>query len=326
MKNVSIIKRYCQKYELIDRKTLNNEEGIDVIIPIFGINPLFEKNLYSFYREIPINQLIIGDAGCTDDSIEVVKKFPRVEIVDQGEYYSLGFCIAELMSLVETEWFIYLHSDVFLPKNWYNTMKKNQSKYDWFESDRRNSLILDIIPKKVIPERALSGSQMGRKKAFEEILPKIKDDYLYRNEDIIFHELIEAEGFKYGRISDTFHFHQIMNKRVVEKSGEKELTLKNVIIEEAPNKKLEIKTYRMQAKGIIKYLQPKPYLVKNVNLSIMMLQKYNAININQFKKWIKETNEIWLKYVKIRNRYSLKVRDIIQNKLRPLVEKLFNLI
>ena len=34
----------------------------------------FGSSLYSFYREIPINRLIIGDVGSTDDSLEILKK------------------------------------------------------------------------------------------------------------------------------------------------------------------------------------------------------------------------------------------------------------
>ena len=49
-----------EQQELIDRKIINNEEPIDVIIPIFNTNQLFELNLFSYYREIPINRLIIG--------------------------------------------------------------------------------------------------------------------------------------------------------------------------------------------------------------------------------------------------------------------------
>ena len=107
---------------LFDRKVENNEDGIDVIIPLINTNELFHRNLFNFYKTIPINNLIIGDGGCTDDSIEIANKFPRVKIINQVGYVSQGYAIKELIESISTEFFIYLHADVFLPDNWYNEM------------------------------------------------------------------------------------------------------------------------------------------------------------------------------------------------------------
>lgn len=290
----SLIKWLAKTEEFIDRKTINDEDPIDVILPLINTNILFEKNLKSFYKEIPINRLIVGDAGVTDDSINIVKKFPRVEVIDQKKYISLGYCIAELISFVETEWFIYLHADVFLPENWYDIMKKYQNKYDWYECDRRMMVFIEYDPGIKNTNRAYSGSQIGRKKAFENLIPKIDDDYLQRNEDIIFQELVLKEGLNYGRVLDTFHYHQVMNKK-----GEKEPKIKKVSIERLPDKQWEKKMYSMQAKGIIKYLQPKPYLIKSVNTSLKILKGHNSLNITDFMLWVKATNKNWLKYIKI---------------------------
>lgn len=303
----SFFEKYYEKKEFKDRKMITNENPVDVIIPIFNTTPFFEENLISFYREIPINRLLIGDGGCTDNSIEIVNKFPRVKIIDQSAYLSLGFCIAELISNVQTEWFIYLHSDVFLPENWYDTMKKYQNKYDWYECDRLNIALIEYNPDTKDYERALSGSQMGRKSAFDNIISRIDDDYLYRNEDIIFSELIKAEGFKYGKIFDTYHFHQVMNKK-----GENQPKYK-IIIRRSPNKQWDIRTFNMQVKGIIKYLKPRQYLIDNVNQSLRILLKHNALNIKEFKAWVKKTDKEWLKYIKIGEQVHYK---IFQNFLR----------
>lgn len=316
MDDKSFIKNLFQKPRLKDRKNLTNEDPIDVIIPLINSNLLFERNLLSFYEEIPINRLIIGNGGCTDGSIEIAKKFPRVKIIDQKKNRTLGYCIAELISFVETKWFIYLHSDVYLPENWYNKMKSYQKKYDWFECDRCMVTLFEFnSPNLEKRSRAYSGSQMGRMDAFKNIIGKINDDYLYRNEDIVFHELILAEGFKYGRVFDTFHYHQIMNKR-----GEKEPKIERIKIQKLKDKKWEIRTYRMQVKGIIKYLQPKSYLIKVVNDSIKILKKYNALNVNDFKRWVKKTNIIWLKYIEFRDPIIILMFDIIIRKINEIYD------
>ncbi len=318
MTHKSFLENYCSEEEFIDTGNTSEDDPIDVIIPLINANILFEKNLYSFYREIPINRLIIGDGGCTDDSIKILNKFPRVEVFNQKSHRSLGYCITELISLVKTEWFVYLHSDVYLPENWYETMKNYRNRYDWFECDRRMLVLLELeTPSLKNSERAFSGSQMGRKKAFENIITEIDDDYLQRNEDIILHELILNDGFRYGRIFDTFHYHQIMNKK-----GEGEPKLEKISYSRAHDKEWEIKVYTMQAKGIIKYLKPKPYLVKNVNNAITRLIELNVIEVDEFKNWIYNTNKIWLKFIKTEESTFTKIKKLFLNVINSVNSKI----
>ena len=235
-------------------------------MPLLNTNELWEKNLYSFYREIPINHLLIGNGGCTDNSIEIVNKFPRVKVIDQISNCSLGYCIKELIENVKNDWFIYLHADVYLPENWYDKMKEHQKEYDWYECYRKLTVLVEFwSEEQQKQERAYSGSQIGRKATFKNILPKIDDDYSYRNEDIIFSELIKEEGFKYGRVINTFHYHQVMNKR-----GEKEPKFKKVMIEKERDRDWQSLAYNMQARFIIKYLRPKKYLIKAVMIQFII--------------------------------------------------------
>jgi len=319
MKEDSIFRRYYKEEKFIDRKNSSTEEPIDVIIPMINTNELFKKNLISIYREIPVNRLIIGNGGSTDDSLDILKKFPRVEIIDQSKHITLGYCIAELILSVETDWFIYLHSDVYLPENWYDEMKKNKDKYDWFESDRRITTLINYNAGIKNTKRAYSGAQMGRKEAFKEIIPKIDDDYLYRNEDIIFKELIEQEGFKYGRVLDTYHYHQVMNKK-----GENVPEFERVEIRWFSDKQWEIDTYLKQVKGIIKYSYPKPYLISIVNIPLKILKRYDALNMDEFIKWVKNTNIVWLNYLDVKEKKNPLIQKIyykLRAKLNPLINK-----
>lgn len=312
MNNENIFKKYFTEEDFVDRYESRKEEPVDVIIPLINTNELWEKDLYSFYREIPINRLLIGDGGCTDNSIEVARKYPRTVIFDQSDYYSQGYCIKELMEHVETKWFVYLHADVYLPRGWYDDMKKHQGEYDWFECYRRMTILYEYLEEtQNKAERPFSGSQMGRTEAFKNILPKIDDDFLQRNEDIIFGELIKAEGYKYGRVSNTFHYHQIMNK-----GGEKEPKIKKVSIVKESNIDWEIKISNMQIKGIIKYLQPKKYLIKSVNAHIAILLQHNALDWREFKEWIRRTNPAWLDKISKKSYYVQVVVKTIKKLLK----------
>jgi len=291
----SIFARYYSREKFVDRFKKQKNDAIDVVIPLMNTNELWEKNLHCFYREIPINRLIIGDGGCIDDSIKTVRKFPRVKIIKQSQYKSLGYCIKELIENVETEWFIYLHTDVYLPTGWFDAMKKYQNKYDWYECYRKITAMMEFWSESQNKgKRALSGSQMGRTKVFKEILPIIKDDYLQRYEDLIFTELVKSKGFKYARITDTFHYHQAMNKR-----GELEPKFSGIILEKEPNKEWERRMKDMDARGIIKYLNPKPYLILITNLTLFKLKEVEGLDWHEFKQWVKKTNPAWLEHIRI---------------------------
>jgi hypothetical protein len=76
----SIFALYYADEAFVDRFLQRPEGAIDIIIPVLNTNKLWEKNLISFYREIPVNRLIIGNGGCNDDTVAIAKRFPRVEV------------------------------------------------------------------------------------------------------------------------------------------------------------------------------------------------------------------------------------------------------
>ena len=61
---------------LVDRFADDPVHAVDVIIPVINANELWERNLQSFYREIPIRRLLIGDGGCSDTTIPTVRGSP----------------------------------------------------------------------------------------------------------------------------------------------------------------------------------------------------------------------------------------------------------
>lgn len=75
------------------------------------------SNVFSF---IPINRLIVVDGLSTDGTLEFVKKFADVLVSDKGR--GLGFARSLGLTLVETEIFAFIDSDVFLPQNWFKKL------------------------------------------------------------------------------------------------------------------------------------------------------------------------------------------------------------
>lgn len=280
--------------QLIDRHVLEpGLEPVDVIIPIINTNPLFRRNLFNFYQRVPIRRLIIGDGGSTDGSMDIVREFPRVEIIDQRQYKSLGKCIAELINHVQSDWFIYFHADVFLPEGWYEKMCENRKNYDWFESSQRNVVLADYWSydhKNWRARRAFSGAQMGRSKALQAVTPKVDDDFLQRQEDAILAHLVESAGFKYGRVSDVHIHHEVMNK-----TGGMEPKLSRIDIHREPDPEWDARMYDMQIKGYIKYTSPDNDDMRfNVIGTLESMATLNLLNEKDLVNWVNDNHPEWM--------------------------------
>jgi glycosyltransferase involved in cell wall biosynthesis len=301
---------------LEDRFARDRDKAVDVIIPVRNANILWRRNLFNYYEQIPIRRLLVGDGGCTDETVEITRAFPRVEVLDQRSRVSLGFCIRELIEHVGTEWFIYLHSDVYLPDGWFDTMVRNQPKFDWFECNRRITVLLDYPEVwQNADERPYSGSQMGRKKVFESFLAAIDDDYLYRNEDLVLRDMVERHGGKYGRVADTFHYHQLMNRE-----GESQPDFERIEVHRKRDENWASRTFDWQARGIVKYTKPgRPYLAAGLEAALNSMRAHGVLDRREFIRWTAATNPDWLPVVRrvlLRQRYVAALQAVGRRLLR----------
>ena len=284
------LREFFADVAFVDRFEREPEGAVDVIIPILHTNELWRANLLSIYREIPVKRLVLGDGGCIDNSIVIARNFPRVEVLDHRSFRSLGFSIRRLIEEVSTEWFVYLHSDVYLPEGWFDAMCAGQQKYDWFECGQNVTVMVEYVPPTLEVERAYSGSQMGRKAAFANVLPEIDDDYLYRNEDIILANLVKNAGFCYGKVKETFHYHQLMFKESPWLRRVKRATFDLELSREE-----EVRAALTYVMGIIKYLQPDKAtdLIAGINENIERLGQLGALDPTMFACWVAKANPAW---------------------------------
>ena len=287
-KSISIFREYYEDKPFVDRFEMNPRGAIDVIVPVMHTNELWEENLKSFYREIPINRLLIGDGGCIDNSIEIARKFPRVEIHDHRDFKSLGYSIKKLIEASTAEWFVYVHSDAYLPPGWFDAMAKYQGTYDWYGCPMRHTVMVEYDLD--YGERPWAGSQMGRKAAFTPNLHLIDDDYVYRQEDFVWSEVMEKGGFKEGKVPDTFHYHQTMLKHSPWSRSVKSVSFD---VDVAPEERT--RTWVFQAKGIVKYLRPEgQWAIDDAVESFAQLIDEGTMTRAEYKQWVLETNPAWL--------------------------------
>lgn len=271
--------------DFIDRN-IESKDSIDVIIPVLNTDIFFERNLISIYRELPVNRLLIGDGGCTDNTIDVVSRFPRVKIFDHKAFNCQGASIKALVKEVETQYFAYCHADVYLPKGFYYGYSGRSLENMWIES-ARNLLTVNetYIEKCIKAKRSYSGVQIGDTALLKQSVDKLEDDYVQRNEDIIIRDLVEKNGGRYEKIPNLLHLHQSPIARGYGKPA-------------YHDKDWAEKIFNMQIRGIIKYLDPptttdRKYLIDEVNSSIKALAKMGRLNRTSLRYWIADVNPHW---------------------------------
>lgn len=288
----SIFREYFEKKPFSDRFESNPDGAVDVIVPIIHTNELWEANLLSFYREVPIRALLIGDGGCIDSSIDIAKRFPRVQVLDHRNFVSLGYSLRKLIEAVETEWFIYLHSDVYLPTGWFDSMRRHQPEFDWFGCSMQHTVMVEYD--NPYGDRPWAGSQMGRRTVFASGVKSIDDDYVYRQEDFVLADIATRAGGKEGKVADTFHYHQTIRK--ASPWGRK---IKSVQLELEMARDEEVRTWLTQFKGIIKYLQPdQPWVVHEAALSLHRLIELGEATQSEFEQWTRMTNPSWIPHLR----------------------------
>jgi glycosyltransferase involved in cell wall biosynthesis len=103
-----------------------NPEQVDVVVLTKNSERVLEECLDSIYRNVPVNRLIVVDGYSTDSTLEIIQKFGDrlgnvVLIRDNG---TRGSARLKGIREVETEWFVFVDSDVVLCDDWYNKAKR----------------------------------------------------------------------------------------------------------------------------------------------------------------------------------------------------------
>lgn len=105
---------------------------IDVVMLTKNSEHLLNECLKSIYENVPVRRLIVVDASSTDDTLKILsefnKKYGNVTIITENGSRgngSRGKARERGIQEVETEWFMFVDSDVILCKDWF----KKASRY-----------------------------------------------------------------------------------------------------------------------------------------------------------------------------------------------------
>ena len=289
----TIFSEYYTYQQFSDRYISDpTDNPITIIIPCAHVNEIFENNLKSIYREVPVCELLLGDAGLSSELLDLARLFPRVRILDHRGF-TLGYSLKGLIERVRTSHFAYLHSDVYLPPGWFDSMIEFIDDYDWYGCRMlQTSMIVHDQP---YGERPYAGAQIGRKTYFEKGISRIDDDYMWRQEDFILQQIVEDAGGRVGAIDNVFHYHQLMPKP----STIWQTNIKNVSFQVDSSREQQDRVMKTQLYGIIKYTQPRSrWLLEEVNVCLRYMLDNELITGSEFFQWVSQVNASWTNIVR----------------------------
>lgn len=182
----------------------------DVIVPTRNSQRFLAKMLSGVYREIPVCHLIVVDGYSTDQTLEIVRRYPHVKVIQSKK--SLGKCREIGIKEVDTEWFVFVDSDVVLNEKWLEKIKSyiqpevgTVEGLDLVMSPERGAMQLaterlkKLMKTAIAQRRAFTGDTLIRTAAVKGI--EIPDN-LQVYEDEFIKNYIESRGYNWVKTKE----------------------------------------------------------------------------------------------------------------------------
>jgi len=102
------------------------DRPIDVVMLTKNSESTLKACLQSIYENIPVKRLIVLDACSTDATPKIIGEFNRIygNVVFMSENGSRASARGRGIEMVETDWFMFVDSDVILCKDWFKRAVK----------------------------------------------------------------------------------------------------------------------------------------------------------------------------------------------------------
>ncbi|MEM3356753.1 MAG: glycosyltransferase family A protein, partial [Candidatus Bathyarchaeia archaeon] len=100
---------------------------VDVVVITKNSDRMLRECLESVYGNVPVNRLIVVDGYSTDKTLEIVQRFQKkygnvLLLHDRGNRATAR---QKGIAHVETEWFMFVDSDVVLCEGWFRKAEKH---------------------------------------------------------------------------------------------------------------------------------------------------------------------------------------------------------
>ena len=266
-------------------------EGIDVLLLTLDAERFLERSLVSLYAEVPVARLLVCDGGSKDGTLSILKRFPRVELHVRPDIRTTGKAVEFLLSRAKTDWIMFTDADLTFAEGWYDEMCRYREKLDAFDSKRIHAYEFyreDLATTMLDARPLVTSPQMGRRKALENF--EVDDDYMWRITDIAMRQTVEKGGYKYGKVTTTFHFHHTGEETKYASDPSKVAT--KMLFERPKEVIVNAENWRMRlinnARSYVKYIDPDlPYVKRDRAIDDILLPLLD-------RQWVLQHGPAWI--------------------------------
>jgi len=103
---------------------MNMSKRVDVLIVTFNSNRTLPACLSHIKDFIPYNHILVGDGGSTDGTVEVARRMSAQVYDFMGRDNMIGRIRYKLAERAETDWVLYIDSDVYVYPNFWKIVPK----------------------------------------------------------------------------------------------------------------------------------------------------------------------------------------------------------
>jgi glycosyltransferase involved in cell wall biosynthesis len=190
-------------------------QPIDVALLTFNSEHKLRECIEGIYRNVPVNRLLVVDGFSTDGTLGILEEYNRRygNVVVVQEKGTRGSARQRAIGLVETEWFMYVDSDVVLSNRWFEkawALVDDKVGAVWgieIWSVLRNSPVLPIFERvtlQIFEERGGTHDLLVRTKAVAGIHIPFE---LHTYEDGYIKQWIEKNGYRVVGVYDPYCMH-----------------------------------------------------------------------------------------------------------------------
>lgn len=111
-----------------------SDKQVDVTVATKNSARTLDKCLTAIRENIPVNQLVVVDAGSQDETLEIAKKHNAVIVTEPGLLGRVRYVQAQHC---ETDWIAYVDSDVYVYASWWLQVSR-------FMHDKRVGMVLGL--------------------------------------------------------------------------------------------------------------------------------------------------------------------------------------
>jgi len=199
-----------------------NPMKVDVVLLTKNsLKPCLSECVESIYRNVPVNRLLVVDGGSTDGTLELLKEYPGVKIIEDS-YGTRASARQKGIDAVETEWHIHVDSDVILCEDWFKKSweeiaddvgavwgvavpnEKHYYNATYAMSKLYRISIKDLMVRQMRSERCMMHDTLIRTATVSDIRipPNLRvweDDYIGRH--------IIKKGYRFLKVTDPYCLH-----------------------------------------------------------------------------------------------------------------------